>query len=110
MISKHYDYNDNMEAVEFNDVHAQAFLTLPVFVGPILSEPAPDKVGISICKTMNPSALSGLSEAQVQQFHIALSTLNVRPHDPDEKLGKVEEWPHLTMLGCGEFKAYDSGY
>lgn len=106
MMSKSYDYSEYSDDDDFetDDVQAQAFLTLPVFVGPILSESAPNRVYISTHKTMSPSALSGLSEAQVQQFRIALSTLNLQPYDPDEKAGKVEEWPQLTMLGFGKFK------
>ena len=65
-------------------VKVQAFLTLPIMLGPISSNPVPEAAFISVCKTIDPSALKDLSESQRQQFHIATNTLNLRPCDVEE--------------------------
>ncbi len=93
-------------------VQAKAFPTLPVFSGPIASNPGYEVASLSVCKTIGLSALRELSEGQIQQFTLATNVLRLHPHDPettqssDQNEGEVGDWPQLMMLGSGEVEAY----
>ena len=114
----HKTWNDEhfyADADSIEHVQARAFLTLPVFLSPITSTPAPEISAMSVCKIIDPSALRGLSEGQIRQFNIATCTLRLHPCGPQmdqtfpQDKCKVDGWPRLMMLGCREFKAYERG-
>lgn len=116
MVHKTFDDEDcYADSDSIVHVNAKAFLTLPVFLGPITSNAGPEVAAISVCKTIDPSALRGLSEGQIRQFNIATCTLRLHPYDPEtdqpfsEDKHEVDGWPRLMMLGCGEFKAFERG-
>ena len=114
----HKTWNDEhsyADADSIVHVQARAFLTLPVFLGPITSTPGPEISAMSVCKTIEPEALRGLSEGQIRQFTIATCTLRLHPCGPETDQAfsrdkcKVDGWPQLIILGCEEFKAYERG-
>ncbi len=112
MIHKFYD-NDGYRGPDvIKHVQAKAFLTLPVFSGLIASNPGYEVASLSVCKTIDLSALRELSEGQIQQFTLATNILRLHPHGPettqssDQNEGEVGDWPQLMMLGSGEVEAY----
>ena len=80
--SRYRDFGD-LSDVDIYHVQAQAFLTVPLPLGPIASKPSPHLTCFSIYDTINPSKIKRLYQAPLQKFKVAAKALNLYPYDRD---------------------------
>ncbi len=91
MIHKSYDQHNN----DIKVVIAKAYLTLPLLIAPISSNPAPGSAIFSVGSTLNPAALIGPTEDQLLHFTIASNVLKLRIYDPNEDETAPEDEPSV---------------
>lgn len=87
----HKTYNRHGYGIE--EVHAKAYLTLPLLRAPMSSDPGPGFASFSVSSVLDPSALVALTAGQLRQFKDATNILNLHVYNPDEDETRFEDNP-----------------
>lgn len=90
MLHESFDYDLYSETLETDHINthyvrAQAFLTLPLPLGSISSNPGPHLTCFSIYETMDPSRLQRFCQSPLQRFKLATKMLNIQPNTGGNK-------------------------
>lgn len=97
MIRKFYDFDPD-KGHTIAEVQAEAYLTLPLLYAPVSSDPGPRAALFSVNSVLNPLALVGPTQAQLEQFKKAANILSLHVYDPDEDDTEFEEKPRVRKM------------
>ena len=88
MLHKIFDYikyedTRTLPDIDIKHVRAQAFLTLPLPLGPLSPKPGPHLAHLSIHETISPSKRKRLCQSPHRKFQLATKALGLDPYDDD---------------------------
>lgn len=122
MLHEFFDYGLYCEThkndhINTQYVRAQAFLTLPLPLGSISSDPGPHLTCFSIYETMDPSRLQRFCQSPHLRFKLATKMLNIQPktggnerrysEKPYENHETWDEFPSFWLQRRSNFLSYD---